>query len=58
MVDKDSQNVYVYNSEGRLLKDLPFFGNSAVDMADINSNGQLELIVQGQSNEILIYSVN
>jgi hypothetical protein len=58
MVDKDSQNVYVYNSEGRILKDLPFFGNSAVDMADINSNGQLELIVQGQSNEILIYSVN
>ena len=58
MVDKDSQKIYVYNSEGRLLRDLPLFGSSSTDMADINTNGQLELIVQGQPNEILLYSIH
>ena len=58
MLDQDSQNIYIYNSEGNLLKDLPFFGSSAIDMADINNNGQLELVVQGQANEVLIYRLN
>lgn len=58
MVDQDSQNLYIYNSEGELLKDFPLFGASMIDMADINNNGQLELVVQGQENEVLIYSIN
>jgi len=58
MVDKDSQNIYIYNSEGRLLKNLPFFGSSKVDIADLNNNGKLELVVQGQADELLIYRLD
>ena len=58
MIDQDTQNVFVYNSEGRLLKNAPFFGRSTVDIADINGNDKLELLVQGQDNEVLIYNLN
>ena len=58
MIDQDTQNIFVYNSEGRLLKNLPFFGRSMVDIADTNSNGKLELVTQGQDNEVLIYNLN
>lgn len=58
MLDQDSQKLFIYNSEGRLLKDLPFFGTSTIDLADINNNGQLELVVRGQENEVLLYSLN
>ena len=58
MIDQDTQNVFVYNSEGRLLKNAPFFGRSTVDIADINGNNKLELLVQGQDNEVLIYNLN
>ena len=58
MIDNDTQNVYLYNSEGRLLENLPVFGRSLVDLADINNDGSLELVVQGQDQEVLLYTLN
>ncbi len=58
MIDQDTQNIFVYHSEGRLVKNAPFFGRSTVDIADINGNDKLELVVQGQDNEVLIYNLN
>ncbi len=58
MIDKERQNIYVYNSEGRLSNDYPLFGTSTIDMADINKNGHLEIVVLGQDNEVLIYRID
>lgn len=58
MIDQDTQNVYVYNSLGKLVSDDPLFGSSEVDIADLDKNKSLEMVVQGQADEVLIYSID
>lgn len=58
MIDQDTQNIYVYNSLGKLVSDDPLFGSSEVDIADLDKNKSLEMVVQGQADEVLIYSID
>ena len=58
MIDQDTQNIYIYNSLGKLVTDGPLFGSSKVDIADLDKNKSLEMVVQGQADEILIYGID
>ena len=58
MIDQDTQNIYIYNSLGKLVTDGPVFGSSQVDIADLDKNKSLEMVVQGQADEILIYGID
>ncbi|APG61095.1 hypothetical protein [Christiangramia salexigens] len=55
LTDTQTQKVYVFNQNAELLNGFPVYGNSRVDISNADIDSQLELIVKGEENEILIY---
>lgn len=54
--DKDTNKLYVLDSELNLLDQFPVFGFSTATMADLNNDGILELISLDGPDGIIVYS--
>ncbi|TBW28099.1 hypothetical protein [Gramella sp. KN1008] len=57
ITDTQTQKVYVFDSKGKLLEGFPVYGTSPVDIANADLDSRLEIVVQGEANEILIYKL-
>lgn len=55
VTDLQAQRVYIFDSNAQLLPDFPVFGTSGIDLGNADSDGDLEFVVQGDQNTILIY---
>ncbi|AVR44276.1 hypothetical protein C7S20_02830 [Christiangramia fulva] len=55
ITDTQTQKVFLFNSNAELLKGFPVFGTSPVDIANADTDDNLELMVKGDKNEIIIY---
>tara|TARA_B100000767_G_scaffold274345_1_gene307028 strand:- start:2817 stop:5309 length:2493 start_codon:yes stop_codon:yes gene_type:complete len=56
--DLDAQKVYLYYSNGTSVKGFPVYGTSAADLTNADKDRALELVVQSESNGIIIYGIN
>lgn len=56
--DLDAQKVHLYFSNGTAVSGFPVYGTSAADLANADSDKAIELVVQSESNGMLIYEIN
>ena len=55
--DIQSGQVYLFDSANRPISNFPVFGNSSVDLADIDNDSRLELVTKDQSNSLIVYTI-
>ena len=56
--DKQSNRIFMFDSQARLLSNFPVYGNSTVDFGNIDSDPKLEFVTIGDSNSIILYEKN
>ena len=55
--DIQSGQVYLFDSGSRPISNFPVFGNSSVDLADMDNDSRLELVTKDQSNSLIVYTI-
>lgn len=58
VTDRQSQKVYLFDSNAKLQDNFPVFGNSTIDLNNIDSDRNLEFVTIGDSNSIIVYKKN
>jgi len=58
ITDLQSQKIYLYDSQTKLLPNFPVYGNSTIDLDNIDKDKNLEFITKGETNSILVYQKN
>lgn len=56
--DLQSNKVYLYDSQSELLPNFPVYGNSSIMLDNIDKDTNLEFVVKGEANEIILYKIN
>lgn len=49
--------IYVFETTGKLLPNLPIYGTDQVDVGDANKNGKLNILAKGDENELILYEI-
>ena len=57
VTDIQNQKIYLFDSQAESIPNFPIFGNSVIDMADINNNKKAELVFKDQENTIQVYKI-
>ncbi|MBN4070256.1 ribonuclease HII [Olleya sp. AH-315-F22] len=55
LTDLQTQKVYLFDSQARLLNNFPVYGNSIIALDNIDADRNLEFVVKGESNSIIVY---
>lgn len=58
VTDLQTKKIYVFDSLGALIDNFPVYGNSSIEMDNIDDGRGLEFVTKGDSNSILIYHIN
>jgi hypothetical protein len=58
VTDIQTQKVFLFDSNAKLLSNFPVYGTSQIDMENIDKDRNLEFVTKGESNTILIYQIN
>jgi len=58
VTDLQSKKVYLFDSQAKPIANFPVYGNSAIEMDNIDKDHSLEVIVKGDDNSIIIYEIN
>jgi hypothetical protein len=58
LTDLQTQKVYLFDSQSKLINNFPVYGNSSMDLANIDSDNKLEFVVKGESNSVIVYKKN
>ncbi len=58
ITDLQTQKVLLFDSQTNLLTNFPVYGNSNIDLANIDRDSQLEFVVKGDTNSIILYKKN
>lgn len=58
VTDIQAKKVYLYDSNAELFPNFPVYGNSAISLGNMDKDSNLEFVVQGEENGILIYQIN
>jgi hypothetical protein len=58
VTDRQSQKVYLFDSNAKLQNNFPVYGNSTIDLNNIDSDRNLEFVTIGDSNSIIVYKKN
>jgi hypothetical protein len=56
--DLDSQKVYLFLSNGNPVQGFPVYGTSFVDITNADNDKSLEMVVQSESDGVIIYQIN
>ena len=56
--DLQSHKVYIYDSQSKLLPNFPVYGNSPIELDNIDKDKTLEFVTKGESNAIILYQIN
>ena len=57
ITDKDQEKIYLFDSKTNLIDNFPIFGTNSIDFS-INKKGKKFISSSGESNEVLVYSIN
>ncbi len=55
--DIQSGQVFLFDSRNEPISNFPVFGNSNIDLGDMDSDGHLELVTKDQDNSLIVYSM-
>ena len=58
LTDLQAQKVYLFDSQSRAIRNFPVYGNSLIDLANIDTDNNLEFVTKGESNSIIVYQKN
>jgi hypothetical protein len=58
LTDLQAQKVYLFDSQSRAINNFPVYGNSIIDLANIDTDSNLEFVTKGESNSIIVYQKN
>lgn len=56
--DLQSQKAYIFDSQAKLINNFPVYGTSKLQLDNIDGDKNLEFIVKGDSNNIILYQIN
>tara|TARA_R110002074_G_scaffold104764_1_gene226253 strand:+ start:3197 stop:5653 length:2457 start_codon:yes stop_codon:yes gene_type:complete len=57
VTDIQNQKIYLFDSQAETIPNFPIFGNSVIDMADINNNKKAEFVFKDQENTIQVFKI-
>ncbi|RNL69238.1 hypothetical protein ED312_22420 [Sinomicrobium pectinilyticum] len=57
LTDIQAKKVYLFDSNAVLLSNFPVYGTSAIDLADMDGNGKLEFVTQGEKDKVIVYEI-
>ncbi len=57
VTDLQNQKIYLFDSNGAPIPNFPVFGNSIIDLDDMDNDGKLELVVKDMDNSLLVYTL-
>ncbi len=58
LTDLQTQKVYLFDSQAKSIRNFPVYGNSLIDLANIDNDRNLEFVTRGESNSIIVYQKN
>lgn len=58
VTDLQAKKVYLFDSQAKPINNFPVYGNSSIEMEDIDNDNSIEIIVKGDSNSIIVYDIN
>ena len=58
LTDMQTQKVYLFDSQAKAIKNFPVYGNTTIDLANIDKDSNLEFVTKGESNSIIVYQKN
>ncbi|NJB72854.1 hypothetical protein GGR42_003352 [Saonia flava] len=58
VTDIQNQKIYLFDSQAKPIPNFPIYGNSIIDLADIDNDRKLELVAKDLENSIIIYKLN
>jgi hypothetical protein len=58
LTDLQSQKIYLFDSQSKQIPHFPVYGNSTIDLANIDADSNLEFVTKGESNGIVVYKKN
>lgn len=58
ITDMQTHRAYLFDSQAILLPNFPVYGNSPIQLDNINKDRNLEFVTKGESNSILLYQLN
>ncbi|AUC83610.1 ribonuclease HII [Lacinutrix sp. Bg11-31] len=58
VTDLQSQKVLLFDSQAKLIENFPVYGNSSIELDNIDRDKSLEFVTKGNSNSILLYEIN
>jgi len=56
--DLQTQNVYVFDSQANPIPNFPVYGTSSIELNKIDKDRNLELLVKGENDAIILYKMN
>ncbi|MEJ6791870.1 MAG: ribonuclease HII [Lacinutrix sp.] len=58
VTDLQAQKVLLFDSQAKLIENFPVYGNSSIELDNIDKDRNIEFITKGDSNSILLYEIN
>lgn len=58
VTDLETKKVYLFDSQAKAIPSFPVYGNSEIEMDNIDNDNNLEFVVQGNGNSIILYEIN
>ena len=56
--DLQTNKVYLFDSQAKLISNFPVYGNSTIDMKNADRDNALEIVVKSESDGVLLYEIN
>jgi len=58
VTDLQTQKVHLFDSNAKSLYNFPVYGNSTIELDNIDKDRNLEFVTKGENNSIIIYQIN
>ncbi|MEK6153488.1 ribonuclease HII [Flavobacteriaceae bacterium 3-367] len=58
VTDIQNQKIYLFDSNAKPIQNFPIYGNSLIDLADMDNDHKLELVAKDLENSLIIYKMN
>ena len=58
VTDIQSQKIYLFDSQAKPIANFPVYGNSLIDLVDMDGDKKLELVAKDQENSLIVYKMN
>lgn len=58
VTDIQNQKIYLFDSQAKPIPNFPVFGNSLIDLIDMDNDKKLELVAKDQENSLILYKMN